>query len=423
MADQLSDDFVIKTYYPNAVVGQSYTIGADPCTGKGGVSKVYKGTDLVADMIDDMSRKFPDIMNYSNAKLMLANPTTFTPPAFKLDPKVAAGIVALSAAGKLSQLTGLGANYLKPGLDATVQAVTGAIAGATATLPYKTSSAANITTQIGAVKSMLQSKVSGPTSTIFATVASNFLSDIPSAAIKAATVSLPDQISQLASLAGNASSFAAKAAYIAATFPMIDVNKIMSKTINNINGCKTNNINSITPNMVSLAGAVAMKALAGKTPAKDAVKPQKTPNPPKMMKPVEMKNLFAESAAGSSVSNLSQPISQFMGILSTIPSQNNLTAEVPAKTSLGEQKLTSTANSSNWGTGGYARNNDLAEQEKKRLETTAKIEKHTKELESMVDYSKLTSMPYSELIKKYPQITPKTTVAEALQIINDAEKK
>jgi len=421
MADQLSDDFIIKKYYPNAIVGQNYTVGANPCTGKGGVTKTYKGTDIIADQIDEMSRKFPGLMNFANAKNMLANPTSFTPPAFKVDPKVAAGIAALSAAGTLSQLTGLGSNFLKPGLDASVQAVTSAISGATASLPFKTGSAADITTQIGAVKSMLQANVSGATSIIFKAVSSNFLSDIASAATKAAMVSLPEQISQLAGAAGSAAAFAAKAAYIAQTFPMIDVNKAAMMLINNVNGCKQNNINAMIPNMTSLAGAVVMAALPGKTPAKDAVRPQKTPNPPKMVKPVEMKNLFAEAAAGGSIATLKQPISQFMGIMSTIPSQNNLVADVPAKTSFGEQKLTSTANSVNWGSGGYGRNKELIEQEKKRLEIAAKIEKHTKELESMVDYSKLTSMPYSELIKKYPRITPKTTVAEALQIIAETD--
>ena len=274
MADQLSDDFVIKTYYPNAVVGQSYTIGADPCTGKGGVSKVYKGTDLVADMIDDMSKKFPDIMNYSNAKLMLANPTSFTPPAFKLDPKVIAGLSALKAAGTLSQLTGLGSNFLAPGVSAAVQSVTSAISGAVGSLPFKSGSAADITSQIGAVKSMLQAKVSGPTSLIFAAVTSNLLSDIPTAALKAATISLPQQVSQLAGAAGSAAAFAAKAAFIAKTFPMVDVNKMMLKMITNIDGCKPNNINSMIPNMTSLAGSVAMKALAGKASVKDAVKPR-----------------------------------------------------------------------------------------------------------------------------------------------------
>ena len=214
MADQLSDDFIIKKYYPNAIVGQKYTVGANPCTGKGGVTKTYKGTDIIADQIDEMSRKFPGLMNFANAKNMLANPTTFTAPAFRVDPKVAAGIAALSAAGTLSQLTGLGSNFLKPGLDASVQAVTSAISSATGSLPFKTGSAADITTQIGAVKSMLQANVSGATSIIFKAVSSNFLSDIASAATKAAMVSLPDQISQLAGAAGNAAAFAAKAAYI-----------------------------------------------------------------------------------------------------------------------------------------------------------------------------------------------------------------
>jgi hypothetical protein len=423
MADQLTDDFTIKTYYPMAIVGQSYTIGADPCTGKGGVTKVYKGTDIVADMIGDMMRKFPDVMNYDNARLLLANPTTFVAPAFKLDPKVVAGLVALQAAGKLAQLTGLSSSFLAPGISAAVKGVTSAISDAVGTLPFKNGSAADITSQINAVKTMLQTKVSGPNSTIFAAVTSKFLSDIPTAAMKAATISLPKEISLLAGAAGNAVAFAAKAAFIARTFPMLDVNKMMLKMITNINGCKPNKINSMVPNMAMFAGAVALKALAGQTPTGNAVKPQKTPKSPGMMKPVEMKNLFAESAAAISVADLSKSMSQFMGMMATIAPQKNLIAEVPAKVSLGDQKLTSSANSVNWGSGGYGRNSEFEEQERKRLEMSAKIEKHTKELEQMVDYSKLTSMPYSELIKKYPQITPKTTVAEALQIINDAEKK
>jgi hypothetical protein len=180
-------------------------------------------------------------------------------------------------------------------------------------------------------------------------------------------------------------------------------------------------IKSMVPNMNLAGGAMQMLSIPGKTPTLNARKPQKTGNPPKPVKAVQMKNLFAEAAAASSLTTLKQPLSQFIGMTSTIAPQTSLVAAGAAATTAGTQKLVGNANTVNWGSGGYGRNNEKAEQERKRLELTAMIEKHTAELEAMVDYSKLTSMSYSDLLKKYPSITPTMSVAEALTIIEETD--
>ena len=141
--------------------------------------------------------------------------------------------------------------------------------------------------------------------------------------------------------------------------------------------------------------------------------PQKAKPPTKPKEPIQPKNLFAEAAAGSSLATLKSPLSQFMGLMSTIAPRTNMITDSPAKTSLGPQKLTNTANTVNWGSGGYGRDNSKAALEKKRMELSAKIEQHTSDLLDKIDYSKLTKYSYADLIKKYPDIKPNTTVVEA----------
>jgi hypothetical protein len=248
------------------------------------------------------------------------------------------------------------------------------------------------------------------------------LSDIPSLGNIASQISLPSEVAKLAQAASNPIAFAAQAAIIATKFPLINVNALASKMIRQ--AASGASIISLVPNMSSLAGgAMRMLPTPGKTPTKDAEKPQKTANSPKPKKPVEMKNLFAEGAAGSAMATLNQPISQYMGILSTIAPQNNMIADSASKTSYGNQKLSENANTVNWGSGGYNRNTEKDQLEKKRLEISAKIELETKELLSQVDYSKLTRYSYQDLIKKHPRITPTTSVLESLIIIEEDEAK
>ena len=76
----------------------------------------------------------------------------------------------------------------------------------------------------------------------------------------------------------------------------------------------------------------------------------------------------------------------------------------------------------NWGSGGYGRNTRYENLEKKRMELSAKVEKHTAELLASVDYSKLTKYSYQDLVKKHPRIKPTSTVVEALAIIEEDEK-
>jgi hypothetical protein len=428
--DQLTIDFKIKTLYPNPIKGQTYIVDCLP--------RVYGGTDGVYDMFDDMSRKFPTLINYQYMNGYMNNPFGYVPPVYKLDPKLAGTLVALNVAGQIGKITGLASGFLPPGLDGPVQAIKGVISNFTNQIPGLSAAAgaaadiANNIAKVTQINTLVKLSLGGPAGLIFKAITSNF--GMPSLAAAAAGINLQAEVAKLAAAASNPIAFAAQAALIARTFPMINTNMIIAKMLGvagtaGRDPCtglpigKPFNIKSMIPNLAFAAGAMALKALPGITPTGDALKPQKTANPPKPVKPVEMKNLFAEAAAASSLSTLTQPLSQFMGIMSTIAPQTALVKPSPVTTALGTQKLVGNANTANWGSGGYGRDNSTAEQERKRLELTAKIEKHTAELEAMTDYNKLTSMSYSDLIKKYPRITPTMSVAEALQIIEETDAK
>ena len=448
MVDQLTIDFKITTAYPDAVPGNKYTIS--------GVEYTYKGSDKIHDMLDDLKRTHPELVNTTAAAAMMADPLGYKPPTFQLDPKIAQGLVTLNAASKvagavnnltgaalsgaagaaagalsggLSSLTGLAKSFVPPGLDAPMEAMKGAMGAVTAGIPglpggvgAAASGAHNIAGQIAGVKAHLTTQVKGPAAALFKAVNGNLLSDIPGADALKNVVNLQSQVAGLAGLANNPIAFAAKAAQISKQFPMMNVNAIASKLISGAASGAAMNLNTMIPNMNLAGGAMKMLPIPGKTPTANAVKPQKTANPAKPVKALQMKNLFAEAAAGGTLATLTQPLSAFMGMMSTIAPQTNLINAGPAKTSYGDQKLSSTANTVNWGSGGYGRNEAAAAQEQKRLELAAKIEKHMAELEQMTDYSKLTSMSYADMKKKYPQIKSNTTVAEALHIIDLADK-
>jgi hypothetical protein len=268
----------------------------------------------------------------------------------------------------------------------------------------------------------MQLGLSGPASLVFAAIKGNLLSGIPGLADLASQIPLANEIASLTKIAADPIGFAAKAAGIQANFPMLNMNAMAGVLLATAASGRKPNFATLVPNLVLASGALKMLPKVTIAPTKDAQGPQKLKPPTKPKDPIIPKNLFAESAAGSSLSTLNQPLSKFMGIMSTIGPRNNLIADSPAKTSYGPQKLTSTANSANWGSGGYGRDKSKENLEKKRLEISAKIEKHTAELLQQVDYTKLTKYSYPELIKKYPAIKPTSTVAEALHIIEETDK-
>lgn len=427
--DQVTIDFRISTAFPNATVGQKYIVNCEEVT--------YTGSDRVSDMIDDLSMKHPELIHTENAAAMLRDPMGFKPPTFQLDPNITKQLVSIAgaAAGNaaagaaLGALTGLAKNFMPPGMDGPVEALKGAMKGVTAGIPGlpggaggKASDIAKSLGDVTALKSHLTSQIKGPASALFSSVKGNFLSDIPGADALKNTVNLQSEISKLGGLAGNPVAFAAHAAKLHQQFPMIDVNKIAGNMLKGALSGKGFNIKTMIPNMNLAGGLTKMLPIPGKTPVLDAMKPQKTAKPAKPVKALQMKNLFAEAAAGGALATLTQPLSAFMGMMSTIAPQTNLISAGPAKTSYGPQKLTSMANTINWGSGGYGRNTDQADLELKRLELSSKISMHMAELEQMTDYSKLTSMNYADLMKKHPEINSKTTVAEALHIIDMAER-
>ncbi len=324
-----------------------------------------------------------------------------------------------------SQLNSLASSFVPAGLDGPIQAIGGLINGSLlSALPFKLSGAASIATQglgqIVAVKALLTSAIKGPGSLIFAAIGSGLLSDVVSKA--ASAVNLQSEMAGLAALASNPIAFAAKAAGIQAAFPMLNVNAMAANMLAGAAlgalGGKGFNLNSMIPNMV--AGAVAsLLPLPGKTPVFDARRPRETPAPPKPKQPAQMRNLFAEAAAASAMVTLAKPISSYMGLMSSVAPAAVLVADGPAKTSMGNQKLIGNANTVNWGSGGYGRNNEMETMERKRLELSSQIETKTQDLLSSVDYSKLTRYSYSDLIKKYPRIKPTTSVIEALAIMEE----
>ena len=369
--------------------------------------------------------------------------------------------------GLSSALSGMASNFLPPGLSAPMEAFKGAINGVMKQLPIKGSGAADIVNKITEVKALMNIGLKGPAAIIFSAMKGNLLSDIPGADALKNVVSLQSKVSgMMGAVSAGPAAFAAQAASIHNQFPMINVNAIASKMIagtvasslgnslnNAIGGAAGNivggvtagvaakalgaggvgsiaaglagagfDINSMVPNMnLSPGGIMKMLAAPGKTPTQDAKDPQKTNKPPEPLKPVRPKNLFAESAAGSIISDLTKPLSQFMGLAATIAPMTNMISDSASKTSSGAQKLGPNANTINWGSGGYNYDKKLVDQEKKRMEITAKIEKHTQELKAMVDYTKLTKYSYADLIKKYPRITPTMSVAEALHIIEETD--
>lgn len=481
--NQLQIDYQLRAIYPVVTVGQKFVLAGKEYT--------YKGTDIIADQLDDLSRGFGDIIDVRNTRAMLSNPIGYVPPPFVLDPSIKAalsgniagaiggeignalrteiaggalgealsgkagdilgglagagagaalggalggqtgaivgGITGALSSGLGDTLGGLASNFVPPGLDGPISAVTGAFNQITKALPIKASGAADIVNKLLIAKSILKGGIKGPGSILFAMIGGKLLSDIPGLDALKDVVSLQSQVAGLAGLASNPVAFAAQAALMQAQFPMINMNKLASKMIAGAAlgalGGRGFDIRSMVPNMALAAGLMALKSLPGITPTKDAQPPKKSANPSKPAKPIEMRNLFAEAAGGSSMANLKQPLSAFMGLMSTVAPAALMIADSAAKVSLGSQKLVSNANTVNWGSGGYGRNNEMYMQELKRAQMTSLIEKHTRELMNSVDYSVLNRYSYPDLIKKYPRITPTMTVIEALAIIDEEDKK
>lgn len=383
---------------------------------------IYTGTNELCELLERMNRDNPGLVNHTEAVRMINDPLGYRPPPFQMDPAITLGLAALKETGALDAMTGLAKDFIGAGLDGPISAVTGAIKNLTGALPFKVGGAADIVNKIGEVKALMQLGLSGPQSLIFSAIKGNLLGGIPGLADLAKQIPLANEIASLTKIAANPIAFAAKAAGIQAQFPMLNMNAMAGTLIAAAASGRKPNFATLVPNLVLASGVLKMLPKVTIAPTKDAEGPKKLKPPTKPKDPIIPKNLFAEAAAGSSLSTLKQPLSAFMGLMSTVAPRTNLIANSPAKTSYGQQKLVSNANTVNWGSGGYGRDNSKANLEAKRMEISAKIEKHTAELLQQVDYSKLTKYSYPELIKKYPEIKPTSTVAEALHIIDVADK-
>jgi hypothetical protein len=394
--------------------GDKYTLN--------GKEYIYTGTNELCELLERMNRDNPGLVNHTEAVRMINDPLGYRAPPYQIDPAILVGLAALQQTGALDALTGLAKDFLGAGLDGPISAVTGAIKNLTGALPFKLGGAADIVNKIAEVKILMQLGLSGPSSLIFAAIKGNLLGGIPGLGDLAKQIPLANEIASLTKLAANPIGFAAKAAGIQANFPMLNMNAMAGVLLATAASGRKPNFATLVPNLVLASGVLKMLPKVTIAPTKDAEGPKKLKPPTKPIDPIVPKNLFAEAAAGSSLATLKQPLSQFMGIMSSIPPRTNLIKDSPAKTSYGTQKLVGNANTVNWGSGGYGRDNSKADLEKKRMEISAKIEKHTSELLQQVDYTKLTKYSYPELIKKYPGIKPTSTVAEALHIIDVTDK-
>ena len=285
--DQLQIDTRLRMMYPNALPGQKFTFACAEFT--------YKGTDLLYDQMDMMSRgEFRDIYDIQAAQLMLRDPLGYQRGPFQLDASInallsgdidgflqgAAGIAAYNAiagisdpfcgkkyktedqiknavknaligaaagaatggalggaAGQLggmaaSALGGIASKFMPPGLDGPVQAVKGAIGGVTSQLPFKgLGGAAGIASSVSKITEVKKLLTTNVTGPTSA-IFKAVSSNMGMPALGGGGgISLQSQVAGLAGLASNPVAFAAQAASIHSKFPMINVNKLAGKMI------------------------------------------------------------------------------------------------------------------------------------------------------------------------------------------------
>ena len=432
MADQLQLDYQLR-----AVLGQTMNLIAGTEYVIYGTPHKYMGTDLIHQQATRLMNDHPELFNASVALGMMRDPLGYRPPPFQLSPNVVAGLAAASAVGKLADLAGMGKaiSDLAPGLSSAMEGLTGQMSSLMQSLPFTKLGAIGLTLpgNILATKAILTAAIGGPMSAIAMAMKGSLLADVVAAAEEAAgalgaAVNLASQVGGLAKAmgSGNPVAMAGAAAGIASQFPMINPNAIAGQMISGALSGAGFDIASKIPNMSMVGGLMKMLPIPGKLPTKDAPKPIKTAAPPKPLKPVELKNLFAEGAAAGSISDLTKPLSQLMGIAATVAGAvgvASMVAHSASATSSGRQKLTGNANTVNWGSNGYTRDPYVDAITARRMALSSSIERHTKELNVMTadPYNILYSLPYSELVRRYPQIRPNTPVAQALQFIKTAQ--
>lgn len=432
MADQLQLDYQLR-----AVLGQTMNLVAGTEYVIYGTPHKYMGTDLIHQQATRLMNDHPELFNASVALGMMRDPLGYRPPPFQLSPNVVAGLAAASAVGKLADIAGMGKaiSDLAPGLSAAMEGLTGQMGSLMKSLPFTKLGAIGLSIpgNIIATKAILTAAIGGPMSAIAMAMKGGLLADVVAAAEEAAgalgaAVNLASQVGGLAKAmsSGNPVAMAGAAAGIASQFPMINPNAIAGQMIAGALSGAGFDIASKIPNMSMVGGIMKMLHIPGKLPTKDAPKPIKTAAPPKPLKPVELKNLFAEGAAAGSISDLTKPLSQLMGIAATVAGAvgvASMVAHSASATSSGRQKLTRNANTVNWGSNGYTRDPYVDAITARRMALSSSIEKHTKELNVMTadPYNILYSLPYSELVRRYPQIKPNTPVAQALQFIKTAQ--
>lgn len=315
--------------------------------------------------------------------------------------------------------------------------------------PVKSSKASDIKTQVKKVtKEILPKYTKKDSGQIMTTMMQTLMQGIPQGGSTAAQqpenntfISLRVEMTKLFSyfLSGDKEAFNTQFSYIANTFPLANINFILSimlydalvlenpdvtrNKIPNImipvpgqgnKGIQATNSNQALGQLLNMVGQ--MMGGMVKTPTKQAEQVKPTKAAPERSKSVEKKNLAADDSAQNQMGNMQMPLSQFMSMMGTMQPTNNLNNQ-NSSPSISPQKQSTIANTVNWGSNPYPRNNENDAIITQQLDILSQLEDLSVQLGTLADTSPLFSMSYQELITKYPQITQATTVGQALDIM------
>lgn len=309
-----------------------------------------------------------------------------------------------------------------------------------AKLPAEASAIKDSVTNV--TKNILPADVKGIGSTIFHTILEQLMQGIPSGGSSNpsfASIRLHDEAMKLLLLGPNKEAYKAQFNFIAVNFPLVDVNNMIMVMLSAIS--KGTNPLEHVPNLQKRLGQPATASGSGKknanllnqlagmllgglmggnapTPTKQAVPVKKTPKAKKPQKAVQIKNLATDDNAQSMMGAMNMPLSQLMsGLGVTVPPVLGMLNAL-ASPNISIQKLSSLANTANWGSDPYPRDTGFDQQIEQQFGFLDQLEQLSIELAPLTDIAILTTMTHSQLLSKYPAITALTTVGQALDIIN-----
>jgi len=375
--------------------------------------------------IMDIVEQYPHCMHANNCIAIVKGKTPKPTQTIKeshrqsLAQQIIANPAALAqAANLLSQI---------PGIDKAIEAVKGTIKKVADQVPGKSGPASDIVNKVNQVNALMKSAVASPAGAIFSQVASQLMQGIPEggtgAPPPAGSNTLQQELQKLMTVANNPNAYAAQFKKMAAMFPQVDINALVAMAAHSVKNKNPQALMAAMPQLISMAGGLMkMMGAQSKHPEKLPKKEKKTPKAEDPKKLVEPKNLFAPSAAASSMATLNGTVGSLISIAATVVSNMNQIAPSPQKTSAGDQKLTATANTVYHGSGQHqpiTQDNNAV----KMLELSHEIETLQAEISDMVDVEKITTRTEADLRAIYPALDETTTVAELLTAIEEWEAK